>query len=354
VRDEQQERDEPTRPIYSRELSFVPARRPAFAPHDPQTQALIERYERLQRLPHGERLSPRLEDWRYMDAMKSPEEKQRYIEPIEAVRRDPVAHECELIFLLLVFEPVRRAVSKAFVEARSGLDAPVVDINWSNRAEARMIREIGLQQLYDVTRAGAIEAIFRYPSPPPDRLFPWVRETIAHRTLDHLRGELAEVQTRCPNLGRGRSAAGRAGRLRAASGLSTPKPTDTATWSRLSLTFRGSKRLSSAVRWKPRASSGRSMPGPQRSVRTPGDCRAGGRRGAAQTVLREQTLATALWSKYSSTRGSQAKVYRKRVPLQYGFSFARSDAPWARFSLLGTKATSAIHPIGVIPRTSPR
>ena len=32
-----------------------------------------------------------------------------------------------------------------------------------------MIQEIDKQQLYDVTRAAAIEAIFRYPSKPPDR-----------------------------------------------------------------------------------------------------------------------------------------------------------------------------------------
>ena len=85
------------------------------------------------------------------------------------------------------------------MEARSGLDAPVTDINWGNRAEARLLQEIARQDLYDVTRAGAIEAIFRYPSPAQKRLFPWVRETIAHRTLDHLRGELAQIHTRCPN-----------------------------------------------------------------------------------------------------------------------------------------------------------
>ena len=200
VREEQAD-DDASRAVYSRELSFVPARRrPTFVAHDAQTRALIAQYERLQCLPHGDRLSPRLEEWRWMDAMKSPEEKQRYVEPmIEAVRRDPVGHEYELIFLLLVFEPVRRAVSKAFMTARSGLVAPVADINWSNRTEARMIREIDKQQLYDVTRAGAIEAVFRYPTPPPAKFFPWLRETIAHRTLDHLRGELAQIETQCAN-----------------------------------------------------------------------------------------------------------------------------------------------------------
>ena len=214
VREEQAD-DDASRAVYSRELSFVPARRrPTFVAHDAQTRALIAQYERLQCLPHGDRLSPRLEEWRWMDAMKSPEEKQRYVEPmIEAVRRDPVRHEYELMFLLLVFEPVRRAVSKAFMTARSGLVAPVADINWSNRTEARMIREIDKQQLYDVTRAGAIEAVFRYPTPPPAKFFPWLRETIAHRTLDHLRGELAQIETQCAQSRRGGGDPGCAGRI---------------------------------------------------------------------------------------------------------------------------------------------
>jgi RNA polymerase sigma factor (sigma-70 family) len=199
VREELADEDEP--PVrYSRELSFVPARRPEFAACDAQTRALIAQYERLEKLPHGERLSPLLEEWRWIDAMKSPEEEQRYVEPmIEAVRRDPAGHECELIFLLLVFEPVRRKVSKLFMRARAGLAAPKGDVDWGDRAEARMIREIEKQALYDVTRAGAIEAIFRYPTPPPKTFFPWLCETIAYRTLDHLRDELAQTETRQEN-----------------------------------------------------------------------------------------------------------------------------------------------------------
>ncbi|MDP9136107.1 MAG: hypothetical protein M3N56_14910, partial [Actinomycetota bacterium] len=35
----------------------------------------------------------------------------------------------------------------------------------------------------------------RYPAPAPPRFFLWLRETIAHRALDKLRGELPEVAT---------------------------------------------------------------------------------------------------------------------------------------------------------------
>lgn len=167
-----------------------------FEPHDAQTAALIRRMVELERLPHGTRVSELLERWEWIDKMKLAEEKQRFLEPlIESVRRDPEDHEDLVIFLMLVFEPVRRSVSKAFVAAHSGLTPQPRDINWSNRQEARMIRSVERERLYDVTREAALEAVFRYPTPAPVALFPWLRETIAHRALDKLRGELPEIET---------------------------------------------------------------------------------------------------------------------------------------------------------------
>jgi hypothetical protein len=181
---------------YSHELSFVPTRHKSFEPHDAQTKALIRRVVELERLPHGERIGQLLEEWRWIDKMKDPCEKQRFIEPrIEAVRRDPVRNEHLVIFLMLAFEPVRRSVSKAFVDAHSGLTPQPRDIAWSNRAEAQMIRHIERESLYDVTREAALEAVYRYPTPPPEKFFLWLRETIAHRALDKLRGELPEAET---------------------------------------------------------------------------------------------------------------------------------------------------------------
>jgi DNA-directed RNA polymerase specialized sigma24 family protein len=182
--------------VHSRELSFVPARRKSFDAHDAQTAALIRRVVDLERLPHGEHVGRLLEEWRWIDKMKGGAEKQSFLEPkIDAVRRDPQANEHLVIFLMLVFEPVRRSVSKAFVDAHSGLAPRSKDVNWSNRAEAKMIWRIERESLYDVTREAALEAVFRYPTPPPDFFFPWLRETIAHRALDKLRGDLPEAET---------------------------------------------------------------------------------------------------------------------------------------------------------------
>lgn len=194
VREEEREASEVR--VFSRELSFVPARRRAFEPHDAQTTALIRRFGELERLQHGSEVAEMLSRWTWLDKMHGPQDKQRFLEThIAAVQRDPARNEHRLIFLMLVFEPVRRSVSKAFMTARSGLEPAVRDMNWSNRAEARMIERIERERLFDVTREAAIEAVFRYPTEPPDYFFPWLRGTIAHRALDVLRAELPEIET---------------------------------------------------------------------------------------------------------------------------------------------------------------
>jgi hypothetical protein len=130
-----------------------------------------------------------------MDAFQGASEKQAYLEPlIEAVRRDPIAHEDKLIFLLVALEPIRRGVSGAFVRAHGGVSrADVAD--WRDRTQARTIREIERQTLYDVTREAIVEAIFLYPTPPPARLFPWFRTVACRHALLELRKDLTDAKT---------------------------------------------------------------------------------------------------------------------------------------------------------------
>lgn len=176
----------------------VPYKR-VFEEHDPQTRALIRQYEALSRFAHSETVVDRLEEWRWLDTMAGPAEKQRFLEPlIAAIQKDPVGHEDKLIFLLIVCEPVRRGVSKEFVKARAGLEArsdPLGKTSWHRREEATRLHEVERQALFDVTRAATLDALYRYPTPPPERFFPWLRATIAHGALDHLRHELPEIQT---------------------------------------------------------------------------------------------------------------------------------------------------------------
>lgn len=187
---------ESVRAVFSRELAFVPNnRRPELQGSDAQTRVLIRRYQELSELPNGAKVIERLEEWKWPWAARSAADKQRFLEPLLfAAQRDPVNHEDVVIFLLIVFEPVRRSVSSAFRRAASGLTPPERDMNWANRAEARMLEHIERERLEDVTRSAVITAIGRYPAKAPRSLFGWLRETVAHRALDELRRELPEIE----------------------------------------------------------------------------------------------------------------------------------------------------------------
>jgi len=184
----------PTRTVFSRELSFVPDnRRPSFEGTNAETHALIRRYQDLSSLPNGEAVITRLEEWKWPWAGRSAADKQRYLEPlIHRVRRDPAANEDILLFLLIVFEPVRRSISGAFRRASAGITPPEKDVNWGNRAEAKMLRHVERERLEDVTRSAVLTAILRYPTDSPRALFGWLKETVAHRALDTLRDELPQ------------------------------------------------------------------------------------------------------------------------------------------------------------------
>jgi hypothetical protein len=93
-----EEEEEDVQVVYSRELSFVPARRVALEAHDAQTTALIRRALELERLPHGSEISDFFSRWTWLDRMQGPQEKQAYLEKhIAAVRRDPTRNEHRLI-----------------------------------------------------------------------------------------------------------------------------------------------------------------------------------------------------------------------------------------------------------------
>lgn len=197
VREDEFDRTAP-KPVWSNELAFVPARRKAPAPHDPQTLARIREHKQLETFPHGQKLIGLVENWNWIDRMQGTREKQEHLEKmIRAARRDRGANEHILTFLLIALEPARRSVSKQFMELRSGLDSPSSDepASWLQRGEARLVEHLDREALYDVTRYATLEAIYRYPA-DCRALFAWFRETIAHRALDHLRSELSQHEHR--------------------------------------------------------------------------------------------------------------------------------------------------------------
>jgi RNA polymerase sigma factor (sigma-70 family) len=180
---------------YSRELSFVPSTyKPDTSAHDAPTRALIEEQRRLEQKLHGSQVAGLMETWKCKDAMATVEEKQHFLEGhIYAVQQDPVKNEGRLIFLMLALEPIRRGISKRFIEARGGYNE-VKDFCGSHGADLRLVHDLDREAVFDVTRKAALEAVFRYPSKPV-KLFAWFKETISFRVLDELKRELPDIET---------------------------------------------------------------------------------------------------------------------------------------------------------------
>lgn len=166
--------------------------------HDAQTRVLIRQRLEMERLQHSDTVIGRLDKWTHLEQLGDAAAKQGFLEPlIWAVQRDPHQHEDKLVFLLIVCAPVARGVIREFVHIRSGLEVRHITgpHDWRQRDEVWRLQQIEQQQLTDVIHASMLDALYRYPSPPPDRFFPWLQATVAHGALDHLRRELPDLQT---------------------------------------------------------------------------------------------------------------------------------------------------------------
>jgi hypothetical protein len=75
---------------------------------------LRERYDALFRLGHSAKLVPWLDTWAQLQRTVGPAKRHDFLDRfIRRVQRDPRAHQAELVFLLMVFDPVRGSAMKA-------------------------------------------------------------------------------------------------------------------------------------------------------------------------------------------------------------------------------------------------
>jgi len=156
-----------------------------------QTKALIAKWGALYERPLAETILPLLDRWQELDRTGTARDKQSFLEPlIERVRRTPNKHRGELVFLLVVLEPIRASVTAELRRLSVGLGPSGPAPDWHRREEVRRLAELERERIDDVTRYALLDAIERYSNPV--KLFPWLRNALAYRALDFLRHELAQ------------------------------------------------------------------------------------------------------------------------------------------------------------------
>ena len=163
-----------------------------------RAEKLRDRYDCLFRLEHSEKVVPWLDTWMHLECTVGAQERHDYLEPfIRRAQRDPQRHLAEIVFLLIVFGPVRGSAVKALRDATFVERIDVRAVDRAGQSAAWMLNQMERERLDAAAVEAVLTAIARYPEPRPEALFPWLKNTIGFRLLDLVREEIAGSGPRC-------------------------------------------------------------------------------------------------------------------------------------------------------------
>ncbi|MEA2406940.1 MAG: hypothetical protein QOE69_1059 [Thermoleophilaceae bacterium] len=166
--------------------------------YDQPTYRLINQRRRLDRLPNSEYVIAKLDEWKCWDAMNDWESRNRLLTDLITKIRRREASGAEVTFLFVVCRPTWMAVARQ-LRVYGGVDMDPGAEGVHAREEARRVNELDRTELDQVVKHALLEALDRCPVPLPRRFFPWLRETLAYRALDHVRLEIAEHAAALPH-----------------------------------------------------------------------------------------------------------------------------------------------------------
>ena len=160
-------------------------------PHDARTRRMIEQYDEIYKNAHAEVVVPLIDEWSWLERMGDQQQKQAMLEPlIQRWQRAPRTHEGELVFLLLVLEPIRRSVAGKFLAGAPQASKHSGPSGRHRRQEERIIWNMEREDLFDHTRVAALEIVEGYKfTVQPGRFFSWFRETLAWKVIRIYRKE---------------------------------------------------------------------------------------------------------------------------------------------------------------------
>ena len=90
-----------------------------------------------------------------------------------------------------MFGPVRGSAVKALRNATFVERIDVRAVDRAGRSAAWMVNQMERERLESAAVEAVLTAIARYPEPRPEKLFPWLKNTIGFRLLDLVRQEIS-------------------------------------------------------------------------------------------------------------------------------------------------------------------
>jgi RNA polymerase sigma factor (sigma-70 family) len=158
--------------------------------YGPATFRRINERRQLDKLDHADTVVPLLDDWNHWARMDDWPSRNRLLDQLTTKARKRTATQGEILFLLVVCQPMIMRVAGSLRRARCGGETTAAGA--ANRSEARLIDRIDRAEFRSLAQAVLLDAFYVCPQPFPYHFFSWLENYLAHRALDQIRGELAE------------------------------------------------------------------------------------------------------------------------------------------------------------------
>lgn len=163
--------------------------------HDQGTFRLINQRKELDELPGSELVVPALDDWKYWTKMKDWDSRNALLEQLTGKMRRREASPAEIQLLIVLCRPAWQAVAMS-LRRYGGLDIDPGAAGVHQREETKRVNELDRSELDQVIQNALIDILRDCPRPFPHRFFPWLKNVLAHRALDHVRMEVTEDPAR--------------------------------------------------------------------------------------------------------------------------------------------------------------
>jgi RNA polymerase sigma factor (sigma-70 family) len=165
--------------------------------HDQSTFRLINQRKELDSLRGAATVVPALDDWKYWTKMNDWDSRNRLLEQLTDKMRRREASQAEIQLLVVLCHPAWQAVMLS-LRRYGGLDLDPGAAGVHQREEARRVNELDRAELDQVVQNALMDVLRDCPRPFPRRFFPWVKNVLAHRALDHVHGEITEGRQHLP------------------------------------------------------------------------------------------------------------------------------------------------------------
>jgi|GEM_PF-3444444 len=165
--------------------------------HDQKTFALINQRKELDKLPNADYVIPAVDEWKHWTKMNDWDSRNLLLEELTGKLRRKEASTGEIQLLIIVCRPAWAATA-AGLRRYAGLDGIDTSPHPFGREETRRVENLDRHELDQLVQHALMDALCSCPRPFPRLFFPWLRQTLAYRALEHVQADIGSRETLLP------------------------------------------------------------------------------------------------------------------------------------------------------------